>query len=60
MCLCARVCVHVFVSVCVCISSHCVEVVEEAHVVWGRRGGFHGKLQEGLHVQVGLDHRGGP
>lgn len=43
----------------VCIHSHRIEVVEEAHAVW-RRGGLHWELQEGLHVQVGLDHRGGP
>lgn len=46
------------VFVCVCTSSHRIEVVEEAHAVRGR--GLHGELQEGLHVQVGLDHCGGP
>lgn len=39
--------------------SHRVEVVEEAHAVWRRRG-LHGELQEGLNVQVRLDHRRGP
>lgn len=39
--------------------SHRVEVVEEAHAV-RRRGRLHGELQEGLHVQMGLDHSGGP
>lgn len=43
----------------VCINSYRVEVVEEAHAVW-RRGGLHWELQEGFHVQVGLDHCGGP
>lgn len=50
---------NVRVFVCVCTSSHRIEVVEEAHAVRGR-GGLHGELQEGLHVQVGLDHCGGP
>lgn len=44
---------------CVCINSHRVEVVEEAHAVRRRRG-LHGELQERLHVQVRLDHSGGP
>lgn len=50
-------CQRLFVWLFVC--SHRIEVVKEAHAVW-RRGGLHGKLQEGLHVQVGLDHSGGP
>lgn len=38
--------------------THRVEIGEEPHTVgWG---GLHGELQEGFHVQVGLDHRGGP
>lgn len=41
------------------INSHRVEAVEEAHAV-RRRGGVHGELQEVFHVQVGLDHGGGP
>lgn len=38
---------------------HRVEVMEEAHAVrrWGR---LHGELEKGLHVQVRLDHGGGP
>lgn len=50
-------CQRLFVWLFVC--SHRIEVVKEAHAVW-RRGGLHGELQEGLHVQVGLDHSGGP
>ena len=48
-----------YAYVCLCVSSHRVEIVEEAHAV-RRRGGLHGELQEGLHVQVGLDHCGRP
>lgn len=49
----------VLIPSCVRISSHRVEVVEEIHAV-RRRGGLHRELQEGLHVQVGLDHGRGP
>lgn len=38
--------------------SHRVEVGEEPDAVGRSR--VHGELQEGFHVQVGLDHRGGP
>lgn len=48
-----------YACVCLCISSHRVEIVEEAHAV-RRRGCLHGELQERLHVQVGLDHCGRP
>lgn len=47
------------VCLCVCFNSHRVEVVKEVHAVW-MMGGFHGELQEVLHVQVGLEHGGGP
>lgn len=46
-------------SICLFVCSHRIEVVEEAHAVWRWRG-LHGELQEGLHVQVRLDHRRGP
>ena len=39
--------------------TYCIEVMEEAHAVW-RWGRLHWELQEGLHVQVRLDHGGGP
>lgn len=38
--------------------THRVEVGEEPDAVGWR--GLHGELQEGFHVQVGLDHRWGP
>lgn len=40
--------------------THRVEVVEEAHAVRRRGGRLHGELQEGLHIQMRLDHRWGP
>lgn len=40
--------------------THRVEVMEEAHAVRRRRGRLHGELQEGLHIQMRLDHRRGP
>ena len=53
MCVCVCVCLRI------CINSHRAEVVEEAHAVC-RMLGLHGELQEGLQVQVGLEHGGGP
>lgn len=40
--------------------THRVEIVKETHAVRRRGGRLHGELQEGLHIQMRLDHRRGP
>lgn len=58
-------CSRRLVFLCACVEAatlslcrtHRVEVVEEAHAVRRRGGRLHWELQEGLHVQMRLDHR---
>lgn len=40
------------------VLTHRVKIVEESNTV--RRGSLDGELQEGFHVQMGLDHCRGP